>query len=76
MVLSKNPNILFSEWPNLSTMTESDMKTATSLLPVIRRDEEVTKKLIDCIQFYSQSIKKEHEQLMKLSRADELGEAA
>lgn len=49
---------------DFSTMADFDMKTATSLLPIMTEDEEVTKKLIDCIEFYSQTIRKEHEQLL------------
>ncbi|OWR41176.1 hypothetical protein KGM_202838 [Danaus plexippus plexippus] len=45
-------------------MTEFDMKTATSLLPVMTGEEEMTKKLIDAIEFYSQNLKKEYESLL------------
>ncbi|CAH0696440.1 unnamed protein product [Spodoptera exigua] len=45
-------------------MTEFDMKTASSLLPVMTGEEECTKKLIDALEFYSQNIKKEHESLL------------
>ncbi|KAF9406031.1 hypothetical protein HW555_013449 [Spodoptera exigua] len=48
----------------VNTMTEFDMKTASSLLPVMTGEEECTKKLIDALEFYSQNIKKEHESLL------------
>lgn len=48
----------------IETMTEFDIKTATSLLPVMTGEEECTKKLIDAIEFYSQNIKKEQESLL------------
>lgn len=43
---------------NLNTMAEFDMKTASSLLPVMTGDEKVTKKLIDSFKFYSQEYNK------------------
>lgn len=44
----------------VENMSEFDMKTATSFLPVMTGEEECTKKLIDTIEFYSQNIKREH----------------
>lgn len=55
---------LENEQSTVNTMTEFDIKTATSLLPVMTGEEECTKKLIDAIEFYSQNLKKEHEPLL------------
>lgn len=49
---------------DICTMAEFDIKTASSLLPIMTGEEEVTKKLIDCTEFYSQNLKKDHEQLL------------
>lgn len=57
-------NICLTSKQDISTMAEFDIKTASSLLPIMTGDEEVTKKLIDCAEFYSQNLKKEHEQLL------------
>lgn len=60
----KIQNICLASKHEISTMAEFDIKTASSLLPIMTGDEEVTKKLIDCAEFYSQNLKKEHEQLL------------
>lgn len=50
----------------MSKMGDFDLKTALSLFPSVEGSEEQIKKLIDSLEFYSESIKtSEHSKLMK-----------
>lgn len=49
---------------NVVTMAEFDVKTAASLLPAMTGEEDVTKKLIDALEFYRQTLNDSQEQLL------------